>query len=117
MLRGTFVFLVIALAAWASGASDVVVGKWSVTATDANGADSQWTLAVKEEAGRLSGVLSNAEGASFHIQEPVLKGAVFSFKVTIGEGVFNVETKIDGKKFTGKFTSAEMSGTLKGAKE
>jgi hypothetical protein len=117
MLRTTFVLLVLGLAAAVAGQWDAAVGKWALTATAANGDESQWTLQIKEEAGKLVGTLANPEGASIPIQQPVLKGNDFSFKVTVGEALYAVEAKIDGKKLTGKFTGSEMSGTLKAVKE
>jgi hypothetical protein len=93
-------------------AGSAVAGSWTVTATEASGNVSTWTLAVKEEGGRLSGTLSNRDGAQLALIDPTENGSAFSFKVRINETVYAVETKIDGNKMTGKFTGAGDSGTV-----
>jgi hypothetical protein len=115
MLRFATLFLLLTAVCLAAG--NVATGKWSLTATDSNGSDTAWTLLVKEEDGKLSGTLTGAEGAVFNLIEPSLKGAAFNFKVQLNEVIYTVETKIEGKQMTGKFSGAEASGTVRALKQ
>jgi hypothetical protein len=57
-----FVAILFGLAAFAASNAPIV-GKWDVTATDEGGNVTAWTLAVKEDGGKLSGTLTGTESS------------------------------------------------------
>ena len=95
---------------WA--AENPVVGTWDVTATPDQGEKTVWTLVVKEADGKLSGTLSNAEGAELPLVNPKLDGKQFQFTLMINGQPYTVENKIDGKKIEGKFKGPDAAGSL-----
>jgi len=75
-----------------------------------------WTLAVKEDGGKLSGSLIGAV-ITLELVDPKLDGQTFTFKIIINDQPYQVETTIDGKRLEGKFEGPEASGTVKGARQ
>jgi hypothetical protein len=98
---------------WA--ADNPMVGTWDAVGTDEAGQASNWTLVVKDDAGKLGGTLSGDPG-EFALVDAKLDGNSFTFKVVVNEATYTVETTIDGKKFDGKYKGPEAAGTLKGTK-
>lgn len=96
-------------------ADNPVVGTWDCVSTDDAGQTSNWTLVVKEDAGKLSGSLSGDPG-EFALVDAKLAGHAFTFKVVVNEASYEVETTIDGNKLEGKYKGPEAAGNLKGTK-
>ena len=96
-------------------ADNAVVGTWDAVGTDEAGQSSNWTLTVKDDGGKLAGVLSGDPG-EFPIVDAKVDGNSFTFKVVVNEATYTVETTLDGNKFDGKYKGPEGGGTLKGTK-
>jgi hypothetical protein len=101
-------------ACWAG--DNPVVGKWEVAATDDAGQQSNWTMVVTEDGGKLAGTLSGDPG-EFTLVDPKLDGNTFTFKVVVNEVSYSVETTVDAGKIEGKYKGAEASGIIKGTKQ
>jgi len=99
-----------------AAADNPIVGKWDVTATDTGGHVTTWILAVKEDAGKLSGSLIGAE-TTLELVDPEPDVQVFTFKIMINDQPYQIETRIDGKRLEGKYKGPEASGTVKAGKQ
>lgn len=108
------VLLFASVAAWA--ADNPAVGTWDVVGTDEAGQTANWTLIVKDDAGKLGGTLSGDMG-EFTLVDPKVDGNAFTFKVVVNESTYTTELTIDGNKFDGKYKGPEAAGTLKGTKK
>ena len=120
MTRTFALLLAVTLFALVAVAADnPVVGKWDCKSTDDGGQQIPWTLVVKEDGGKLSGSLISVTqpDAAVPLIEPKSDGVSFTFKVTIGDRSYSVETKINGKKLDGKYTGSQTSGKFEGAKQ
>jgi hypothetical protein len=117
MTRTLTLFLIVLILGFGlcRAADSPVVGTWDCVSTDDAGQNSNWTLVVKEDDGKLSGTLSGDPG-EFAIVDPRLDGKTFTFKVVVNDATYSVETTLDGAKFEGKYKGPEASGTLKGSK-
>jgi hypothetical protein len=106
-----------ALATICLAAGNPVVGTWAVTSDDGNGGVLTWTLIVKQEGVKLSGLLTGGNG-DLPLIEPKLEGKLFTFKLYISDNC-TVETKlkVEGNKFEGTFGCPEVTGTMKGARQ
>jgi len=93
-----------------------IVGTWDCVAVSDQGETSNWTLVVKEVDGKLSGMLSNAEGVEFPLLDPKLDGDRFVFAVTINEQKYTSENKVGGDKFEGRYKGPEAEGVFRGKK-
>lgn len=114
---GALVMIVLSGCAACWAADNPIVGKWDCKSDDGSGTKVFSILAVKEEAGKLSGSLTINESET-PLVEPKLEGNTFTFKFVINPQC-TVETtvKIEGNKFEGKFTCPDVSGTIAGAKQ
>jgi hypothetical protein len=108
------VLLLVPAIIWA--ADNPVVGKWECVATDDQGQQSNWTLVVTEEDGKLKGTLSGDAG-EFPIADAKLDGNMFSFKVVVNEVSYAVEGTLDGNKLDGKYKGPEANGTIKASRQ
>ncbi len=99
---------------WADDSA--IVGKWDCSATDEAGQQSNWTLVVNSDGGKLSGTLSGDPG-EFALVDPKLDGNTFSFKVIVNDVTYTTELTLDGKTMSGKYHGAEASGTIKATKQ
>jgi hypothetical protein len=99
---------------WASDSA--IVGKWECTATDEAGQQTNWTLVVTNDGGKLAGSLAGDPG-EFALVDPKLDGNTFSFKVIVNEAAYTSEVTIDGKKLEGKYKGPEAAGAIKGVKQ
>jgi hypothetical protein len=98
-----------------AAAENPMVGTWDCVATPDQGDVSNWTLTVKEVDGKLSGTLTNADGAVFALVDPKLDGNRFVFTVMIGDETYTAENKIDGKKLDGRYKGPQ-TGAFRGTK-
>ncbi|MBM3726877.1 MAG: hypothetical protein FJW40_15830 [Acidobacteria bacterium] len=79
---------VLALALWAvpgpaSAAEPALTGKWECTSTGPDGSDYPWTLTIKVDEGKITGVAGSQQGET-PILEPKLEGSTLTFKQKIG---------------------------------
>ena len=98
----------------AVAANNPAVGTWKLVSS--NGEEYQWTMTVKEEDGKLSGTLAGDPG-EFPLVDPKVDGDKFTFKVTVGDNEYTVETKITGDKLEGTYKGADSQGTVKATKQ
>ncbi len=96
-------------------ADDSTAGKWRLTATDAQGNDSEWVLELKTEDGKVSGTLTGDQGM-LPLIEPKADEHSITFQVTVGDVTASVDLTVEGDKITGKFKGGEMEGTIKGSR-
>jgi hypothetical protein len=118
MTRTLIVILTVLLFGFALcwAAESAIVGKWDCSATDDAGQQSNWTLVVTDEGGKLAGTLTGDPG-EFALVDPKMEGDSFTFKVIVNDVTYTGEVTIDGKTMTGKYHGAEASGTIKGTKQ
>lgn len=109
--------LLLAIVVYGASAGSVL-GKWDCTSTDERGNSLQWTLAVKDDGGKLSAVLSN-ENADIPLIDPQVNGNDFTFKIRVNETeIVDVKMKIDGNKMEGTFKGQDSgTGTVKATKQ
>jgi hypothetical protein len=97
-------------------AADNSAGKWKLTATDAQGNDSEWVLELKTEDGKVTGTLTGDQGV-LPLIEPKADDHSISFQVALDDVTYAVDLAVDGDKITGKYKGGEASGTIKGSRE
>ena len=113
-----FSILLIVLSFTAYGASgSAIAGKWNCIGVDERGTEVPFTLAITDQAGKLSGSLTvTSSGDKIDILEPALNGSVFTFKIQINaEEIVELTLRVDGGKLEGTFKGkASGTGTIKG---
>jgi len=122
MIRVTVVILLLivlcASASFAGGSA--IAGKWSCVSNDERGTEVAFTLAVKDDGGKLAGSLTILQsGDEIELIEPALTGSTFTFKIRINaEEVVDLTAHIDGAKIQGSFKGkASGTGTFKGTRQ
>ncbi len=95
-------------------AENPAVGAWKVVSFGFEGAT--WTLTVKEQNGKLSGSIAGDYGR-YQLMNPKLNGGTFTFRVYVGEDIYEAEGKISGKSMQGVYLGPEGKGTFKGDKQ
>lgn len=95
-------------------AGNPVVGTWKIVSFGAQGLN--WTLTVKEEAGKLSAKIVGDMG-EFPLIEPKLEGSRFTFQVSVDGKMYSAEAKISGKSIQGAYKGPDDEGTFKGDKQ
>ena len=99
------------VAAGAAGAG--ITGAWDCVATHANGGQTQWSLVVTQEAGKLSATLRSGDGYALETIDPKLDGDRFSFSVKVNQtDVIEVLLNVDGDRMEGRFGSATVGAGL-----
>lgn len=91
------------------------IGIWDCVSETPDGDQLKWTLTVKEDDGKLTGV-AGGETGDMSVEDLKVDGNDVSFKVKVEENTYEVKFTIDGSKCEGKWSGADASGTLKGAK-
>jgi hypothetical protein len=109
----TLTIALILLCSFVLSAAD---SKWRITATDSNGHDTQWVLQLRTQDDKLTGTLANDEIA-LPLIDPKADDSSITFKLMINDVTYDVDLKVDGDKLEGKYSGAEASGTIKGARE
>jgi hypothetical protein len=94
-----------------------VNGTWEWTAVPTEGDQVQGTLEIKDDGGKIAGVLITHDGERINIVNPKLEDNQFSFSVTVGENTYDISVAVDGDKFAGKFKGENASGTIQGSKK
>lgn len=87
-------------------------GRWTLTATTASGNPIKALIEVKDEGGKLSGMLTAEQGGA-PMSEIVLTDAAFSFKLQLDAGAYVIRTEREGEGYKGTFTAPDgRSGTV-----
>ncbi len=95
-------------------AANPVIGVWDVVSTGPE--DLNWTLTVREENGKLKGKLAGEVG-EFELVDPKVEGNRFTFKLTVNDRTYHVETRISGNTLTGAYKGPDLSGSVKGTRQ
>ena len=88
MIRAISVVVCVALCSLAvfALADNPATGQWNCVSKDERGVEVAWTLAVADNAGKLSGSITLAQsGDKLEILEPSLDGNTFTFKIQISK--------------------------------
>ena len=116
-MKSFFCVLLFILACAVCHAQNPAVGRWDCTSDDGHGGVHDWTLTINETDGKLSGSLVESD-MEMPLITPKLEGKTLSFRTFVNPNcTILFEVTIEGKKFDGKFSCPEVSGTLKGAKQ
>jgi len=116
-MKSFFWLLLFALTWVVCQAQNPAVGKWKCTSDDGHGGVHDWTLMINETDGKLTGSLVQAE-TEMPLISPKLDGKTLRFRTFVNPNcTILFEVTIEGKKFDGKFSCPEVSGTLKGSKQ
>ncbi len=99
-----------------AAADNAIVGTWDLVSDSPDGEQYKWTLTVKEESGKLSGVLTGSPG-QFPLADLRMDGNTFTCKVTVEGQTYTVEAKISGTKLDGTWKGSTSQGFLKGSKQ
>ena len=104
-----------ALSAVVPGAD--VAGRWKLAANAPDGNTYNVTLVVKEEGGKLAGVLDSERG-QMPLQNVVYANGELRFDLVLDMGVIPFRLKIDGDKISGALTAPDGStGSVTGQRE
>jgi hypothetical protein len=97
----------------AGAAGPGVAGAWDCVATHANGGQTQWSLVVKQDAGKLSATLRSGDGYTLETIDPKLEDGQFSFRVRVNQtDDIEVLLKVDGDRMEGRFGGASVGSGL-----
>jgi hypothetical protein len=101
------------LALVAAGAAPTIVGAWDCIATDARGHQTQWSLAIKQDAGKLAATLRSGDGYSIDLLDPKFEDSQFSFhfKINPSEAI-EVLLKVDGDYMEGRYGGSNAGAGL-----
>lgn len=109
-------FLALSVFAAACFASDVA-GRWKLAANAPDGNTYNVTLVVKEEGGKLSGVLDSERG-QMPLANVAFANGELRFDLVLDMGAIPFRLKIDGDKVTGTLTAPDGStGSVTGQRE
>jgi hypothetical protein len=101
------------LALVAAGAAPTIVGAWDCIATDARGNQTQWSLVIQQDAGKLSATLRSGHGYSIDLLDPKFEDGQFSFhfKINPSESI-EVLLKVDGEYMDGRYGGSTAGAGL-----
>lgn len=96
----------------ACAAESPAAGKWNCTNVSETGAESPWTLLVREDAGKLTGSLTDGE-AELALSEMKLGDGVLTFRFDLNGKPYAFEGKVESKRLEGKYSGEEAKGKLR----
>ncbi len=99
------------LSAAACAAETPVAGKWNCTNVSETGAQSRWTLAIRNDGGKLAGSLTDGE-IELPLSEMKIDGNSLTFQFEINGKPYKFQGDVNGKKLEGKYSGEEASGKL-----
>ncbi len=105
-------FAALASTLWAGG----VAGTWQLVLTPEDGDETEWTLVLRDEGGKLSGTLSGEPG-DFPIRDVRFEDGVLTFKVTIDEETVAHEARVTGSTLSGSYAGRSGKGAIKGTRQ
>ena len=115
-MRSLRTFLALSVFAAACFASDPA-GRWKLAANAPDGNTYNVTLVVKEEGGKLSGVLDSERG-QMPLANVAFANGELRFDLVLDMGAIPFRLKIDGDKVTGTLTAPDGStGSVTGQRE
>jgi len=115
-MRSLRTFLALSVFAAACFASDPA-GRWKLAANAPDGNTYNVTLVVKEEGGKLSGVLDSERG-QMPLANVAFANGELRFDLVLDMGAIPFRLKIDGDKVTGTLTAPDgSSGSVTGQRE
>ncbi len=100
------------LSAAALAAESPAVGKWNCKNVPAAGPESPWTLVVREDGAKLTGLLTDGS-VEVPLSQIKLDRDALTFRFYINEKPYAFEGKVDHEQLEGKYSGAEASGTLR----
>lgn len=103
------------MGAVAFAAESPVIGKWQCTNVQVTGAESPWTLLVRQDGAKLTGSLMDGS-VEIPLSRIKLDSTVFTFGFLINDKPYSFEGKVDQKTLEGKYSGPEANGTLRCAK-
>jgi hypothetical protein len=111
LIHATVLLLAAAAAAWggpltgAKGAAESrpPEGTWTLISKASSGAEARFTLELAWAGGKLGGRLINGNGDAIQIVDAESDGSQVKFRVTTGEGTFDVSGTVSGKQIKGTF--------------
>lgn len=105
--------LIAALLGVAACAGDhPAAGKWNCTNISDTKAESPWTLLLREDAGKLAGILTDGY-AELPLSELKLDRGAFTFRFYVNSKPYAFDGKLDGSKIEGRYSGEEASGKLR----
>ena len=113
----TLVSLVLASAQSEKAAPDykTLIGTWNMSSENTGGDPVKWTLILKDQDGKLMGMLATEEG-----QQPAKNfsytDGVVKFTVVYQGGDYELQLKPDGNKLDGTWSGGGDSGRTTGVK-
>ncbi|GEM_PF-3278750 len=96
-------------------ADNPAAGVWNCTSLG-GGETRVWTLIVKDDAGKPSGLLQ-IDAAELPLTDIKIDGKKFTFTISINDAAYLITTTIDGDTIQGSFKGPEAAGTLKGTRQ
>src|SRR5260370_4598790 len=100
------------LGAVALAAESPAVGKWNCTNVPAAAPESPWTLPVREDGTKLTGLLTDGS-VEFPLSQIKLDSDALTFHFYINDKPYTFEGKLGHNKLEGKYTGAKASRTLR----
>lgn len=86
-----------------------IAGHWNCEATTSSGRPYKLQLDLAEEAGKLSGAITRADGSA-PIDDAKLEGNNLSFKVAADGTVYTVKLTVEGQTLKGSYTTPAGEG-------
>jgi hypothetical protein len=99
----------------AAAGDNPILGKWDCVATIPGGGEMNLLLNVKQDGKKLAGTISEPDG-EFDLVDPKLEKDVFTFRVVLGSGSYDVALKVAGDKLEGSWKGGGETGRVSGSK-
>src|SRR5947209_7418115 len=117
MLSAALALLVLLAGPVRAADAPAIVGTWDCTSSTADGNDATWTLAVKEEDGKLVATVQDSSIGEIAISDFKATGNDASFNAEHGGAGYAVKLTVKGPALEGTFEGDQASGTIKGTKK
>ncbi len=95
--------LLTALATLTLASAAEVTGKWDFTAQAPNGREYKLELALKQDAGKLTGTMTSTQG-TIDLQDVKLEANELTYKVQAGEALVAIKLTVSADSMKGNFT-------------
>jgi len=99
----------------ACAAESPVVGRWNCKNLASTGAQSPWTLVLRDDEGKLAGALTDGD-VSIPLSQVKRDGGTLTFRFDVNAKPYDFTGKIDGPKLEGNYAGEEATGKLQCAK-
>jgi hypothetical protein len=108
--------VLVAAVAMLGAAENPIAGTWQCAFVIPDGGEMLCTLAIQEEAGKLTGTIA-AGGTTLVLEDLKLEGDAFGFKFSSSHGPCAAQVKVAGKKLQGTWSANGDQGEFKGEKQ